>query len=221
MRLPSPTLTRSALLRIATSLAVLPPGLFPAQATEGNRQDRGAGAGYAYQPALEGKGYGKSEMDYGDFAKTASGLRYKDAKVGDGAAMPEAGDRVVVEWSGYTIGYFGRPFETKQLRALDKIEEEFLRFEIGSGAVIPALEEGVLGMSKGGVRQIVVKPQLGYPADDPNHERVGPRPSTFSGRQALNFVLQNKELIDKTLLFNVKVIRIDKPGTNGWKMKSA
>ena len=59
MRLPSPTLTRSALLRIATSLAVLPPGLFPAQATEGNRQDRGAGAGYAYQPALEGKGYGK------------------------------------------------------------------------------------------------------------------------------------------------------------------
>lgn len=218
MRLPSPTLTRSALLRIATSLAVLPPGLFPAQATEGNRQDRGAGAGYAYQPALEGKGYGKSEMDYGDFAKTASGLRYKDAKVGDGAAMPEAGDRVVVEWSGYTIGYFGRPFETKQLRALDKIEEEFLRFEIGSGAVIPALEEGVLGMSKGGVRQIVVKPQLGYPADDPNHERVGPRPSTFSGRQALNFVLQNKELIDKTLLFNVKVIRIDKPGQNGWKM---
>ena len=218
MRLPSPTLTRSALVRIATSLAVLPPGLFPAHATEGNRQDRGAGAGYAYQPALEGKGYGKSEMDYGDFAKTASGLRYKDAKVGDGAAMPEAGDRVVVEWSGYTIGYFGRPFETKQLRALDKIEEEFLRFEIGSGAVIPALEEGVLGMSKGGVRQIVVKPQLGYPADDPNHERVGPRPSTFSGRQALNFVLQNKELIDKTLLFNVKVIRIDKPGQNGWKM---
>ena len=218
MRLPSPTLTRSALVRIATSLAVLPPGLFPAHATEGNRQDRGAGAGYAYQPALEGKGYGKSEMDYGDFAKTASGLRYKDAKVGDGAAMPEAGDRVVVEWSGYTIGYFGRPFETKQLRALDKIEEEFLRFEIGSGAVIPALEEGVLDMSKGGVRQIVVKPQLGYPADDPNHERVGPRPSTFSGRQALNFVLQNKELIDKTLLFNVKVIRIDKPGQNGWKM---
>jgi hypothetical protein len=30
-------------------------------------------------------------------------------------------------------------------------------------------------------------------------------------------VLQNQELIDKTLLFNVKVIRVDKPGTNGWK----
>ena len=154
----------------------------------------------------------KSEMDYGDFAKTASGLRYKDAKVGDGAAMPEAGDRVVVEWSGYTIGYFGRPFETKSFAPSTRSRRSSLRFEIGSGAVIPALEEGVLGMSKGGVRQIVVKPQLGYPADDPNHERVGPRPSTFSGRQALNFVLQNKELIDKTLLFNVKVIRIDKPG---------
>ena len=127
---------------------------------------------------------------------------------------------MVVEWSGYTIGYFGRPFETKQLRALDKIEDAFLRWEVGGGSIIPALDEGVLGMSKGGVRQIVVKPALGYPADDPGHDRIGPKPSTFSGRQALNFVLQNKELIDKTLLFNIKLIRVDKPGQNGWKSKA-
>jgi len=198
-------------------VAVLPAAirLLPADATEGNRLDRGANAGYAQQPALEGKGYGKSEMDYSDFTRTPSGLLYKDAKRGDGSESPQQGDRVVVEWSGYTIGYFGRPFETKQLRSLDNIEEPFLRFALGTGSVIPALEEGVAGMTPGAIRQIVVKPQLGYPADDPNHERVGPRPSTFSGRQALNFVLQNKELIDKTLLFNVKLIRIDKGGTTG------
>lgn len=68
------------------------------------------------------------------------------------------------------------------------------------------------------VRQVVVQqPSIGYPADDPSHERVGPKPSTFSGQRALNFVLQNTELIDKTLLFNVKLVRVDKPGQNGWK----
>jgi len=41
---------------------------------------------------------------------------------------------------------------------------------------------------------------------------VGPRPSTFSGQRALDFVLENKELIDKTLLFNVKLIRVDAKG---------
>ena len=35
-----------------------------------------------------------------------------DVKVGDGE-MPSWGDRVVFDWSGYTIGYFGRPFEAK------------------------------------------------------------------------------------------------------------
>ena len=218
MRLPPPTtLTRSALLQIAT---LLPASiLLPASATEGNRADRGAGAGYAQQPALEGKGYGKSEMDYSDFDRTPTGLLFKNAKPGDGGDTPQKGDRVVVEWTGYTIGYFGRPFETKQLRALDKIEDPDLRFVIGSGAVIPGLEEGVAGMTKGAVRQLVIKPQIGYPADDPGHDRVGPKPSTFSGKQALNFVLQNKELIDKTLLFNVKLVRIDKGGASGEGVK--
>ena len=81
----------------------------------------------AYQPALQGKDYGKSEMSYGDFTKTPSGLSYKDAKPGTGKA-PVQGDRCVVEWTGYTIGYFGRPFETKKLQELDGKDDGFLRF---------------------------------------------------------------------------------------------
>ena len=34
-------------------------------------------------------------------------------------------------------------------------------------------------------------------------------------------VAENQELIDKTLLFNVKLIRVDKPGQNGWKTGKA
>ena len=172
----------------------------------------------AYQPALAGKDYGKTEMSYDDFVRTPSGLLVKDAKSGSGKA-PAKGDRVVVDWTGYTIGYFGRPFETRKLKELDGSDKDYFRFELGSGAVLRGLEEGVLGMSEGGVRQIVVPfaNGLSYPPDDPSHERVGPKPGTFSGQRALNFVLQNQELIDKTLLFNVKLIRVDKPGQNGWK----
>jgi len=212
MRLPTAAfdaLGRRTALAIASALLV--PSPVPAAES----------GGYAYQPALEGKGYGKSEMSYADFTKAPTGFLFKDAKVGGGRS-PEPGDRVVVDWTGYTIGYFGRPFETKQLKALDNLDDTFLRFEMGGGSVIPAFEQCVLSMSEGGVRQLVVPggSSVGYPDSDPAHDRVGPKPSTFSGQRALGFVLQNKELIDKTLLFNVKLIRIDKPGQNGWKVKS-
>lgn len=36
------------------------------------------------------------------------------------------------------------------------------------------------------------------------------RPDNFSGLRALNFVLENTNMIDKTLLINVKVIKVDK-----------
>ena len=32
--------------------------------------------------------------------------------LGDGKS-PVKGDRVVVDWEGYTIGYYGRPFQTR------------------------------------------------------------------------------------------------------------
>ena len=78
---------------------------------------------------------------------------------------------------------------------------------------------GVAALRDGGVRQIVVPPELGYPEDDAKHEKVGPKPPNFDGQRALNFVLYNQGLIDKTLLFNVKIIRIDKAGSLGRKSK--
>ena len=64
---------------------------------------------------------------------------------------------------------------------------------------------------------IVPYGDLSYPSWDPEHESVGPKPSTFSGSRALNFVLENPR-VDRTLLFNVKVVRIDRPdGKGGFK----
>jgi FKBP-type peptidyl-prolyl cis-trans isomerase len=157
------------------------------------------------------------------FTPTKSGLQIKDVKEGTGAAAA-AGDRVVYEWEGYTIGYFGRPFEKKAgLKGGDfEGEKDYSRFVVGKGEVVPALEEGVLGVREGGVRQIIFPPELGYPMvgdqrdgkmADPSHDRVGPKPTTFSGSRALDFVLTSKsDNVDKTLLLNFKVVRVDKPG---------
>lgn len=162
---------------------------------------------------------------YSDFTldPNGGGWQYKDVKVGDNSnsnIVVEEGDRVVFDWSGYTIGYFGRPFEAKggpQGGAFDK-DLDFSRTVIGSHTVVPAVEQAFLSMKPGGVRQVVVPyGPLSYPASDPSHDKIGPKPTTFSGVRALNFVLENNR-VDRTLLFNVKLVRVDKKdGKGGFK----
>lgn len=164
----------------------------------------------------------KFVQEYPDFAKTSEGWSYRDVNTGTGT-KPELGDRVVYEWSGYTIGYFGRPFEAKggpQGGAFDKSDKDYERTVLGSGEIVKGLECALLDMKVGGVRQVIVPyGKLSYPptSDDGNHEKVGPKPTTFSGLRALNFVLDNPR-VDRTLLFNVKLVRVDKPdGKGGFK----
>ena len=78
--------------------------------------------------------------------------------------------------------------------------------------------QAMIGMKEGGVRQVIIPPgPLSYPENDPDHV-MGPTPTTFSGMRALNFVLYNKGgQMDKTLLINVKLLRVDKPGERGFK----
>lgn len=101
--------------------------------------------------------------------------------------------------------------------AFDK-DIDYSRTVLGSGKFIAGLEQALTGMTVGGVRQVLIPyGDLSYPPSDPNHDVVGPKPQTFSGMRALNFVLENPRL-DRTLLFNVKVIRIDRPdGKGGFK----
>ena len=55
------------------------------------------------------------QIRYPDFVTTPSGLQYKDFREGSGEP-PEAGDTVVLDWAGVTIGYYGRPFEARRGR---------------------------------------------------------------------------------------------------------
>lgn len=161
-------------------------------------------------------------QSYDDFIKSDKGYQYKDVKVGSDteSITIEDGDRVVYDWSGYTIGYFGRPFQAKggpTGGAFDK-DLDFSRTIIGSHTVCLGVEDAFRTMKPGGIRQVVVPfGPLSYPPTDLEHNQVGPKPTTFSGQRALNFVLENPR-VDRTLLFNLKLIRVDKAdGKGGFK----
>jgi len=153
-------------------------------------------------PSLAGEGgnvrgtiAGKPETKYPDFQVTASGLQYRDVRMGSGPS-PSVGDRVVVDWEGYTLGHQGRPFAAKnKVKGGDfQGDQDYCRWVQGQHTVIPALEEAVSSMKQGGVRQVIFQGSglLGYPASDPKHEKVGPKPKTFAGTQRLDFVLSSK-----------------------------
>ena len=156
-------------------------------------------------------GPGKSKFNYGDFETTDSGLQIKEFKPGSGPVAKE-GDRVTLEWTGVTVGYQGRYFETRNKPkggafADDGFLQEPLAFTIGDKTVVPGIDEAVRGMAPGGIRRIIVPEEIGYPKD--GFKSVGPRPSTFSGERALDFVLASRDsMMDKTLMFDLKLTTV-------------
>jgi len=156
-------------------------------------------------------GPGKPKTFFSDFSLTDSGLQFKDFKQGSGPS-PKQGDRVALEWTGVTVGYQGRYFETRNKPkggafADDGFLQEPLAFVVGDGAVIPAVDEAVRGMAVGGIRRIIVPEEIGYPPS--GFDKVGPKPSTFSGQRALDFVLASKDsMMDKTLMLDLKLVSL-------------
>ena len=155
---------------------------------------------------------GKATTQFSDFSRTSTGLQFKDFKPGDGSS-PRNGDKVLVDWTGVTIGYQGRFFQTRNKPkggafADSGFDVDYLVFNVGDGSVIPGIDEAVRTMKPGGIRRIIVPEEIGYPKD--GFKTVGPKPSTFSGERALDFVLSSKaDLMDKTLMFDIKLVRVN------------
>jgi peptidylprolyl isomerase len=96
---------------------------------------------------------------------TPSGLRYEDRVAGSGVT-PRSGMTVVVHYDGRLPD--GTVFDSSRRRGAP------FKFRIGTGSVIKGWDEGVMTMKAGGVRRLVVPPDLGYgergspPAIGPN-----------------------------------------------------
>jgi FKBP-type peptidyl-prolyl cis-trans isomerase FkpA len=90
---------------------------------------------------------------------TASGLQYEDTTVGEGMTAAK-GHTAVVHYTGwlYNDGVQGQKFDSSKDR------NDPFEFSLGAGEVIKGWDEGVQGMQVGGVRRLVIPPQLGYGA---------------------------------------------------------
>ena len=86
--------------------------------------------------------------------------------MGDSAsASPRPGDKVLVDWTGVTIGYQGRFFQTRNKPkggafADDGFSVDYLTFNVGDGTVIPGIDEAVRSMKPGGIRRLIVPEEV-------------------------------------------------------------
>ncbi len=80
--------------------------------------------------------------------RTASGLYYEDIEPGSGDPAA-AGQDVTVAYTGWLID--GSIFDNGEFG-----------FRLGAGQVVAGFDEGVTGMRTGGVRRIIIPPELGY-----------------------------------------------------------
>jgi hypothetical protein len=95
-----------------------------------------------YDPSLE--------IDIHTFTQTASGLFYKDVRVGTGA-LASTGSVVDFVLEGW--------FPTGQLA---EPREVVSGITLGGGQVILGVDEGLRGMRAGGARKLVVPPDLAH-----------------------------------------------------------
>ena len=202
LHLSSPRFTRAAVLSAAAASV----------STLGGKSafaepDRATFSNIATQTPLPSDGKATSQ-----FVTSPSGLRYKDVKLGSGE-VARKGDTVAIQYTGRLLNLNGKKFastyETAKEAANAGIAEPFV-FTLGSGSVIPGLEELVTGMSKGGYRRGVLPPPLGYDSAG----SLGPKPNDCPFGQdcrSLDAVVKNPNR-DASLVFDVQLERVRRPG---------
>ncbi|HWV73892.1 MAG TPA: FKBP-type peptidyl-prolyl cis-trans isomerase, partial [Pseudosphingobacterium sp.] len=103
-----------------------------------------------------------------DVQTTASGLKYKIEKEGQGA-KPNVGDTVVVHYTGRFLG--GKVFDTSVKEEAKKpggpynaMREPYepIKIPIGVGAVVPGWDEGLALLPKGAKALLVLPSKLAY-----------------------------------------------------------
>ncbi len=90
---------------------------------------------------------------YPDAITTASGLMYTVVNKGDGQ-KPKQGTTIKVHYTGTLLN--GKKFDSSRDR------NEPFEFEVGVRMVIDGWDEGLLDMSRGERRILIIPPQLGY-----------------------------------------------------------
>jgi len=115
----------------------------------------------------------KSDVKEKQWVTTATGLKYQDEKVGNGATV-RAGDQVEVHYTGTFKD--GKKFDSSKDR------NEPFTVPVGAGRVIKGWDEGLVGMKVGGGRKLIIPYQLAY-------GEAG-RPPTIPPKSELHFEIE-------------------------------
>ena len=93
----------------------------------------------------------------GDTVTTATGLRFIEGLVGDGARTGWC-RATVIHYDAYVLG--GNKFDSTRDAGSPLIMNP------GTGVLIDGLEEGVIAMNVGGTRRLIIPPALGFGSED-------------------------------------------------------
>ena len=92
------------------------------------------------------------------FETLPSGVSYGEFREGKGDAVVQPGSKVAVEMSirckSFATG--NEPGGVKYFSTKDDTDFNELAFTVGSGEILPGLEEGMMGMKKGAIRRVEV-----------------------------------------------------------------
>ena len=138
------------------------------------------------------------------FSTLSNGVQIKDFRQGTGSATVQKGSKVELTMKGRLLNLNGVIFyDTKSQDPNGFGEGTPLTFTVGDKTVLPGLEDGIIGMSKGGIRRVIVPAEVGYGA----FPSLEPQPFTEMERRALDSVVRNPRR-DQTVMFDCKVERL-------------
>ncbi len=92
---------------------------------------------------------------------TVSKLITKDITVGNGP-VAKPGMEVLVQYTGWLYDENAKDKHGKEFDSTSKRNDTPFRFTLGTGQVIEGWDKGVVGMRVGGVRQLLIPPDLAY-----------------------------------------------------------
>ena len=101
-----------------------------------------------------------------------TGLRVEDLRKGIGQAA-QPGMTLVVHYTGWlyqpdALGYRGKKFDSSRDQGTP------LTFTLGNGTVIKGWDEGLVGLKVGGLRRLVIPPDMAYGDRDIGHGLIPP-----------------------------------------------
>mmetsp|Transcript_3370 Transcript_3370/g.9602 ORF Transcript_3370/g.9602 Transcript_3370/m.9602 type:complete len:232 (+) Transcript_3370:66-761(+) len=135
--------------------------------------------------------------------KLSSGVSYEDLRPGTSSVdVVEEGKRVNIQWvlkrsNGYLVD------------SSERNEGVPFIFTVGDPkGAIAGLDEGIRGMRVGGIRRIIIPPELAY-VDGVEDGKPGPVPSGFGPKQRIRRVMiLLKDIPGESLMLDVKATRV-------------